>query len=485
MTTKIGFGEVDLWGTWKAAAPICDEIVAHAFYVSDGTDQPAALVVADIGTIWPSLALDLRAAVAEEIGASPDRVGIFSTQNHGTPSACGLFDTKELAHRFVTAVRRARDGACEAQMAYAETCAVHEQVICRRISYSELGAFTFFFGYETTGNGYANAAELLRQAMHGLAGGDKCTRRFFSNVPIGTSTVSVPDVPSGMAMQKADDNLIQSLFFKTPSGEPIGSISRWAAHPATSTGIEGSPGGDYPVYVRRQLREAFGGAALFLTGPCGDQCSPVKRKSIENARILGTFVAGNIMNALAGAVWTPLDDFSATSKMVSLSFRKDMPVSCEAARCLRKSAEDEISTLVATGAHLSRIKTMAEKIEFLSYISENSMEEWTGITCRSAKSGNFEHPLFGLRLGNAVIAGLPGEPFGKYSVNLRNEFPCYPVIVSEECNGYLSYFPTKSAYPDGGYEVCASFFAPDAEDVLLEAGYRIIHDLHNRQASDG
>jgi hypothetical protein len=99
------------------------------------------------------------------------------------------------------------------------------------------------------------------------------------------------------------------------------------------------------------------------------------------------------------------------------------------------------------------------------------------VTFDDIASGSVTHPLFALRLGRTVIAGMPGEPFGKYSMRLREA--CYDVklVTAEQCNGYLSYIPTADQYPLGGYGVCAALLAPEAEEVFLREIPELVRSL--------
>ncbi|MBT4496876.1 MAG: hypothetical protein HOC74_04105 [Gemmatimonadetes bacterium] len=76
-----------------------------------------------------------------------------------------------------------------------------------------------------------------------------------------------------------------------------------------------------------------------------------------------------------------------------------------------------------------------------------------------------------------MIAGLPGEPFGSYSLKLRAAFPGLSLLVAEEGNGYLSYIPGAEEYPRGGYGSAAAILAPEAEELLLRECGVLIDEL--------
>jgi len=113
------------------------------------------------------------------------------------------------------------------------------------------------------------------------------------------------------------------------------------------------------------------------------------------------------------------------------------------------------------------------EVERLAYTAEGTHVSWCGIAPERVPGSGIDHPLFCLRVGDALIAGLPGEPFGRYSVELRRRVapaaPTLHVLVAEECNGYLSYIPTADEYPLGGYGPASAILDPGWEAVLLDA----------------
>lgn len=100
--------------------------------------------------------------------------------------------------------------------------------------------------------------------------------------------------------------------------------------------------------------------------------------------------------------------------------------------------------------------------------AKSSLREQKSPSTSQTSKESRSHELFALRINDADIAGLPGEPFGTYSMNLRRRFPDHKVIACEECNGYLAYIPTAPEFPEGGYEVCASPFDQRVENALLD-----------------
>lgn len=483
MSVRIGFGSADLWGSWQTDASLGDEIRVQAVVVTNEDGVVAALLESDLSLMWPEIALELRSKVAACLETDEDRVGVFCTQNHGVPflarTQASFGDYTLVADRFCAAARLARERAVPCRMAYVESAPSPAGLVRRRKVFNECSAFTFWFGYEVAADGRADAAELMRRALAGLVRGQDIAGKHPGALARDAEpeTMALPAVPAPFWMDEEADTLAQGLFFSTPDGEPIGTIVRWAAHPATATGIDATVGGDYPVYVRRRLVERFGGEALFLTGPCGDQAVPLASKSVAKAEQIGRLVADQLFDRLAHAEWRLLRTTGAVSAEWLLPLRRDVPADARSCKAAHAEAIRELHQRRKAGAPVTELKRLADRVETLSYWAEGSVQSWTGLTFEDLTRGECRHISFAMRLEDVVVLGLPGEPLGGYSRALRRSYPHISLVTAEECNGYLSYIPMAADCPLGGYEVCASVFDEAVEPVLLKQTGRLLRGL--------
>jgi hypothetical protein len=476
VSVRIGFGRADLWECCTADHPLEDELSVVALAAVDGP-MVSILLVADFETIWPSFCLRIRAAVAESLEIAPQRVGIFSTQNHGAPPIYTR-NLPSLIRSFRAAAQNALQAAVPAEMAYVHTTPSPAGLFNRRKRWGDMGSFSFFYGFDENPDGTANCSQLLRDSIQTLCAGSEHALRH--RIPGGPNERRMngldprqPPVPDDATMDDAADPLLQGLFFRTPGGRPIGSLARWAAHPVTTNAAGVGHSGDYPLYARRRLVERFGGQAMFMTGPCGDQAPLVHRKSLELARATGTRIADLLLDRLISFPWRPLTRAKGISRPIELPTGRFPPTpergpeDCrEAGRCFQR--------LVAENAPLPEIKRAQERLEHLCYVYQGQFRSWCGIDPQDLTGRSIAHELFALSLGPITIVGLPGEPFGRFSVELRRRFQPQPILVIEQCNGYLSYIPTAQEYPQGGYEVAAAMLAPQAENILLAEGSALI-----------
>jgi len=469
---EVGFGGASLWGCWAAHKPLADEIDVRVIVLRQGA-VVAAMAVGDLCTLSLEVALGLRGAIAAALSIPEDHVGVFVTQNHATSSDMKTFDLATLEARFLQATRAAAANLTPVEMA---TIAVHPSPplnVCRRIHLEGYGAFTFYFGYNSV-DGRPECSHLLKLALKGLAEGKPYVVRScdieHGKLADYQATVSPVAVPGRLPFPPAADDLVQAIFFRSMEGEAVGAILRFAAHPNTASAWQGKwSSGDYPAYARRHLEKAFGGSALFLGGPCGDQSCVFGVRQIETSRHIGTRLTDVALRALADAGWHRAPELRVTSPVVGFRVRSDYAASREEGLKKLDELAAKIKAAAAARAPLTEIKRLSDRYEALIYQVKDSHRKWTGLDLIGSAGRQIRHPLFVLRLGNAAIVGLPGEPFGGISVRMREETLGNALIVAEEGNGYLSYIPTKAEFPLGGYGPNASVLGPEAEDALVRA----------------
>ncbi|NLF32989.1 MAG: hypothetical protein GX591_19150 [Planctomycetes bacterium] len=477
-TPVVGFGVESLWGVWRTDCRLADAIDVRAMAAGDGPDA-AVLLVADLSLLWPSVAIDLRARVAEALGLDVQAVGIFTTQNHGVPTeAVEPANIDAAAERFIAAARKAMEVRRPARIALVTAHPTPPLTFCRRVRVEGVGTFTYWFGCRIDADGRGDCSDLIAAALADLAAGRPYQRRCLDLPEDGGPRIESPlPLKRPVPLGPADDDLLQALLFLAPDGTPIGSLVRAAIHPVTANRrAAGRHSGDYPVYVRRRMEAGFGGTSLFLPGPCGDQAPLVVRKSLRRAEQLGGQIAQAVLDAAAAAAWQEDWSVAVRSPVVDLPIRQDYPATLDAARTTTDTLAARLARAAREGRPLGELKALSDAWEKPFYAAQGLHRAWTGVDAIGRAGRTLAHPLFILRLGPAVIAGLPGEPFGGYSARMRAETIGDRLIVAEECNGYLSYLPTAAEFDRGGYGANASLLDRTAEDRLAEAVARAVGD---------
>jgi hypothetical protein len=82
-----------------------------------------------------------------------------------------------------------------------------------------------------------------------------------------------------------------------------------------------------------------------------------------------------------------------------------------------------------------------------------------------------------IRIGPVVLLSIPGEPYTELNARILEQSPFRVTLFSGYSNGGFGYLPVREAYIQGGYEVEASPFSPDAADIVVEEGINMLKEL--------
>jgi len=81
------------------------------------------------------------------------------------------------------------------------------------------------------------------------------------------------------------------------------------------------------------------------------------------------------------------------------------------------------------------------------------------------------------RMGDIAFVGLGGEVFNEIGLAIKSASPFHHTFILTHCNGAAGYVPTRACYPEGGYEVQSSPFAPGADEVILKEATRMLKQV--------
>lgn len=98
-------------------------------------------------------------------------------------------------------------------------------------------------------------------------------------------------------------------------------------------------------------------------------------------------------------------------------------------------------------------------------------------TDRSAEPARISLTVTVARVGGIAFVGLGAEVFNEIGKEIKTASPYSPTLVMTHCNGEAGYLPTEAAYPEGGYEVRSSRFAPSAAATVVAEITRMLKRL--------
>ena len=270
------------------------------------------------------------------------------------------------------------------------------------------------------------------------------------------------------------DSEVGILAVREPGGgDPVAAALVYGMHPTVMHEDSTLVSADFPHYARLHLKERFGESltVVYHTAPSGNQ-SPrrfVSGQTFEEAERLGR----KLGKAAAGALEVLADDdftrhctLSGELREVDLP-RRVLPPSTEAERRLHK-CRARYERLKAEAAERATVRT-AECAVFGA--------EATVMLARANERGEIDRTLDAyrpievqlLRIGDACLAGLPGELFTEYALEIKRRAPGKTFVASLVGGELQGYIVTPEGDAQGGYEAANSLFSPAAGSVMVEA----------------
>jgi hypothetical protein len=227
---------------------------------------------------------------------------------------------------------------------------------------------------------------------------------------------------------------------------------------------------DWPGFVRQTVEKALDNTkCIFFNGVQGDvnhiNVSPTagERKGLEyddsfdgvprgyaHAKYMGRKVAAAVIAGLDKTEPISCDTIFYQEQTVTIPANKENHRLDEAKEIVKIHAEGRDSELPYEKMELTTVVAEANRICELA----NGPDE-------------FPFTLGVLKLGDFVMAALPGECFVEIGRRIEATYEGKHMMVCCLTNGGDSYFPTSSAYDEGGYEARTSILKKGGDDIVV------------------
>lgn len=388
---------------------IHDDLYATALVVGNGQNK-AALVSCDLLFLHPEVIERVRADVGARTDIPPDNIMFCCTHTHSGPIVYALPDSDERERGYVTNLIYQLSGA-----------------VCM-------------------------ANDCMREAQIGVGKGSVqigINRR--ARKPDGR--MSIGENPKGPV-----DTEVGVIRFEASDGTPIAVVVNYACHAVILGPKSLAISADYPGQTRRVVEQVTGAKMLFVQGACGD-INPLGgvRDSYENARRLGTMLAGEVIRVYEGLRLEPLH----TVRTIDTSLQVPLEPLPQEMR--------EQEPWVHLSERVSRHRPWPWKVE---------VHEEEGKLSTPAE-------MQALRLNDAVIVGAPGEVFVEIGLAVKEKSPLANTFFAGYTNGCVSYIPVPEAYPEGGYEVQGAYIyyrlpapvSPETAGLVVNTALELISKL--------
>lgn len=240
--------------------------------------------------------------------------------------------------------------------------------------------------------------------------------------------------------------------------------------------------GDWPGFVIRTVEKSLDGVkCLFLTGAQGDvnHVNPYPTafdrigldyntfdgvpRSYSHARHMGQVIAGAVLQICEKAV--PVHGGVVGCETVEIVIPSNADNS-------RLEESKKICRLHEEGRDC---EIPFEKMELTTVVAEARR-----IVSLYNGPDSYRFTLSGMKIGDAVFLGIPGELFTEIGIRIQEELRFDNVFICCLTNGGDTYFPTSSAYDEGGYESRSSYLKKGGDDIVVE-GSKILFEKLKRQ----
>jgi len=235
---------------------------------------------------------------------------------------------------------------------------------------------------------------------------------------------------------------------------------------------------DWPGRMAKALGEELGTEApvLLLNGPAGninhfDRNILESQTSYAEAQRIGTAYADFVQKALRDASVVTAEPIRFANKTIHLKYRSVPPEEIERARASAEADTTDTGREL-TSEDLARGDPLVEALFAKELLKAAEL----------FKTSDGEDMLMpGLRLGDSVFIGLPGEPFVEIGLAIKQASPFAQTTVYAPANGSAGYIPMTKDFGLGGYETRTTTynrFTADTADRLIEAATELLKELN-------
>jgi hypothetical protein len=285
---------------------------------------------------------------------------------------------------------------------------------------------------------------------------------------------------------------------------PLAAIVGYTMHPTTMGPTNKLFSADWPGHLKRTFEQITGATCIFVQGATGN-VGPGPEGFTDDPRVirkLGGMIACEAARVYLNLhlpavafqherIWesgAPLGKWKAVpraeaaptvaalSKEISLPLLPQPPLG---------EAEAELKIRQQHLRDLVQRNAPAAEVEAATFVTKRANMAVT----RSRTFGGKTHlpvELHVLRIGDAVMAAIPCEPFADIALAIKARSPFPHTWFGGYHGAWYGYMPVPEEYPRKGYEVNTTPYSPDAAAVVIGDTVSALEDLNrSRPAARG
>lgn len=440
-------------GVHRPAQSIIDPLFAKAV-VFDSGDRRMCIVTLDVTIITGDYTQKIRAAIHEKTGITPDAIMVHAIQTHSAPSL-GYFMLDPDFPFEITPENEYLFGAENSYADFAAEAAVRAVVEANRnlqpvrigMGRGILGGIAF------NRRGVRRDGTILMPKPHGR-----------ENQPLGITELCCLEGPI--------DPEVGVFCVQDMNMRPLAFLLHYTCHPVNVFGQRETfyaVSADWPGAWTQNMRKLFGAEVvpLVLNGCCGNinPWNPFAPDDRPDHRRMGHELAVMSERVLYSLKFAESAALDWKIKHVALPYR-DIPP-----ERLR-----EVEDILSKNPQPPRGENGEVDPRWFRAASTRSSE-----LCRK-REPEFSYEIQVLRIGDAAIVGLPGEPFVEGQLEIKTNSRAPYTFVAHLTSHYVGYLPTRAAYARGGHEANAevtywSKLAPGSLETVVKNARAVIGEL--------
>jgi len=440
-------------GQHRPAREVLDPLYATAM-VYESDERRACVIIVDLTIVAEPYTIRIREQLATELGTRPEAVMICATQTHSAPSLGEFMLDPEFPLEDSPNTQYLR-GSEKAYIEFATPRILEAARQARR----QMRACSMAYGRGLVGDYAFNRRGILRN------GGIVMPKPFGGNrQPLGPPNLSHMEGPT--------DPEVGVIAFRSDE-ELTGLMLHHTCHPVISFGKPErfmSVSADWCGAWANQMRQRVGDGCMpmVINGCCGNinPCHPYDAQFNPDEQRMGAALADMTEKVLADMTWSDGAVVDFASRRVSLPYR-DIPAerSAEVERILSKNPQP---------SYLENDKRVDP--DWFRAASTRSVE------LAKKRSPTFDYEVQVIRIGDAAIVGLPGEPFVEGQLAIKQNSPAAMVQVAHMSSHYIGYLPTRDAAMRDGHESNADVtywakLAPGSLELVVECARELVQGL--------
>jgi len=440
-------------GEHRPAQTVVDPLYAKAVVFEAGVKK-ICIVSLDVTIVTEAYTQHIRDAAANRFGFAPDAVMVHAIQTHSAPS-CGHF---MLDPDFPLELPSEKEYLRGGETAYGDFAAAGAvDAIGKAVSALEPVQIGWGSGIRADLASNRRGINREGKAVMPFPAGRKAQ-------PLGPTYLRYMEGPI--------DPEVGILCARNADMEIVAMILHYTCHPVNlfvsdRLAVTADWPGAWAATVQAMLGTRV--TPLVLNGCCGNinPWDPFDPDYDFDHRRVGNQLATTAERVIRQMTFADATHIDWRLGHVPLDYR-DIPA----------GRRDAVEQILSDNPHPKYCEDHPERIDPTWFLAASTKSIHY---CRNCHP-QFPYEVQALRVGDAAIVGLSGEPFVEGQLAIKVSSPTSPTFVAHCTSHYVGYLPTRDAYSRGGHEAnpeCTYWakFAPGSLEEVVENAVDLLGEL--------